>query len=112
MKLSGEAASGKQVVVFPDDKRQVIIQKMILVVDGQPDRVIDLTQPIEEIKKKVLFIFHSHPNIFLYQIEILVSEICLERRRKIRHSHRIYCSKGDRDRTQIRPKNFTDEYHS
>ena len=54
MKLSGEAASGKQVVVFPDDKRQVIIQKMILVVDGQPDRVIDLTQPIEEIKKKVV----------------------------------------------------------
>ena len=55
MKLSGEAASGKQVVVFPDDKRQVIIQKMILVVDGQPDRVIDLTQPIEEIKKKVVY---------------------------------------------------------
>ena len=45
-------------MVFPDDKRQVIIQKMILVVDGQPDRVIDLTQPIEEIKKKVHFIFH------------------------------------------------------
>ena len=41
-------------MVFPDDKRQVIIQKMILVVDGQPDRVIDLTQPIEEIKKKVV----------------------------------------------------------
>lgn len=50
--LLGEAASGEEIVAFPDDKRQVIITKMALIVDGQPDRTIDLTLPVEEIKKK------------------------------------------------------------
>ena len=41
------------IVVFPDDPRQVIVQKLALVSEGQPDREIDLTQDLEEIKKKV-----------------------------------------------------------
>ena len=32
------------IVVFPDDPRQVIVQKLALVSEGQPDREIDLTQ--------------------------------------------------------------------
>jgi len=40
------------IVVFPDDPRQVIVQKLALVSEGQPDREIDLTQDLEEIKKK------------------------------------------------------------
>ena len=42
------------IVVFPDDPRQVIVQKLALVSEGQPDREIDLTQDLEEIKKKVI----------------------------------------------------------
>jgi hypothetical protein len=41
------------VVVFPDDKRQVIVQKLALVVDDRPDVEIDLTQDLKLIAKKV-----------------------------------------------------------
>ena len=41
------------IVVFPDDPRQVIVQKLALVSEEQPDREIDLTQDLDEIKKKV-----------------------------------------------------------
>jgi len=33
----------KGLVVYPDDKRQVIVQKLALIVDGRPDTEIDLT---------------------------------------------------------------------
>jgi len=42
----------KGLVVFPDDERQVIVQKLALVVDGRPDTEIDLTQDLKEIAKK------------------------------------------------------------
>ncbi len=54
--LLGEAASGgggAAIVVFPDDSRKVIVQKLALVVNGRPDMEMDLTQNLEEIKKKV-----------------------------------------------------------
>jgi hypothetical protein len=59
-RLLGEAvasagAEGGPIVVFPDDTRQVIVQKLALVVDGIPDKEIDLTQDLKEIKKKVCF---------------------------------------------------------
>ena len=47
------------VVVYPDDPRQVIVQKLALVSEGQPDREIDLTQDLDEIKKKVSFHFRK-----------------------------------------------------
>lgn len=49
--LLGDQEAG--VVVFPDDERQVIVQKLALVVDGRPDMEIDLTQDLKEIAKKV-----------------------------------------------------------
>jgi len=48
--LLGDQEAG--VVVFPDDERQVIVQKLALVVDGRPDMEIDLTQDLKEIAKK------------------------------------------------------------
>jgi len=48
--LLGDQGSG--VVVFPDDDRQVIVQKLALVVDGRPDTEIDLTQDLKVIAKK------------------------------------------------------------
>jgi len=42
----------KGVVVFPDDDRQVIVQKLALIVDGRPDTELDLTQDLKEIAKK------------------------------------------------------------
>jgi len=42
----------KGVVVYPDDDRQVIVQALALVVDGKPDTILDLTQDLNEIKKK------------------------------------------------------------
>ena len=53
--LLGDAASGEApIVLYPDDKRQVIVQKLALVVDDMPDKEIDLTEDLSEIKKKVL----------------------------------------------------------
>ena len=52
--LIGDAASaGSGIVVFPDDKRIVIVQKLTLLVDGRPDLELDLTQDLAEVKKKV-----------------------------------------------------------
>jgi len=48
--LLGDQESG--VVVFPDDERQVIVQKLALLVDGRPDMEIDLTCDLKEIAKK------------------------------------------------------------
>jgi len=51
--LLGDAASaGSGIVVFPDDKRIVIVQKLTLLVDGRPDLELDLTQDLAEVKKK------------------------------------------------------------
>lgn len=51
--LLGEAAEGTDgAVAFPDDPRQVIVQKLVLVVEGRPDSELDLTQDFAEIKKK------------------------------------------------------------
>jgi len=48
--LLGQQGAG--VVVFPDDNRQVIVQKLALVVDDRPDVEIDLTQDLKLIAKK------------------------------------------------------------
>jgi len=51
--LLGNAASGGNtgIVVMPDDPRNVIVQKIWLVVDGREDQELDLTKPLSEIKK-------------------------------------------------------------
>jgi len=48
--LLGSAGSGG-IVVFPDDPRNVIVQKIWLVVEGREDQELDLSQPLKEIKK-------------------------------------------------------------
>jgi len=51
--LLGDAASGEgPVLVYPDDPRQVIVQKLALVVDDMDDKELDLTQDLNEIKKQ------------------------------------------------------------
>jgi hypothetical protein len=50
--LLGSAASGDTgIVVKPDDPRNVIVQKIWLVVEGREDQELDLTKPLSEIKK-------------------------------------------------------------
>lgn len=50
--LLGDAAGGDTVVVYPDDNRHVIVEKLALVVEGRDDLVLDLTKDLAEIKKK------------------------------------------------------------
>lgn len=45
--IGGEAA-----VPFPNDPRRVIIQRLALVAEGRPDKVMDLTRDLSEIKKE------------------------------------------------------------
>jgi len=53
MALLGQAASGSgTVVVDESDPRKVIVKALALVVEGRDDEVIDLTQSLEEIKKR------------------------------------------------------------
>jgi len=53
--LLGDAAGAQSViVVFPDDQRKVIVQKLALVVDGRPDEEIDLTSGLDQIKETVI----------------------------------------------------------
>lgn len=44
-------AKGGGVEVYPDDPRNVIVQKLWLVVDGRDDQELDLTKGPDEIKK-------------------------------------------------------------
>merc|ERR1711910_204323 len=53
MALLGQAAGGSgTVVVDESDPRKVIVKALALVVEGRDDEVIDLTQSLEEIKKR------------------------------------------------------------
>lgn len=50
--LLGSAASANTgIVVLPDDPRNVIVQKIWLIVDGKEDQELDLTKPLKDIKK-------------------------------------------------------------
>lgn len=50
--LLGNAASANTgIVVLPDDPRNVIVQRIWLVVEGRDDQELDLTQSLKEIKK-------------------------------------------------------------
>jgi len=48
--LLGSAGSGG-IVVFPDDSRTVIVQKIWLVVEGREDQELDLSKSLKDIKK-------------------------------------------------------------
>jgi len=53
MALLGQAAGGSgTVVVDESDPRKVIVKALALVVEGRDDEVIDLTESLEEIKKR------------------------------------------------------------
>lgn len=49
--LLGTAAGGGIIEVFPNDPRLVIVQKLAVIVDGQPDMELDLTLSPSELKK-------------------------------------------------------------
>lgn len=52
--LLGSAVKGSgSVIVEPEDPRKVIIKRMALVVAGRDDELLDLTENLKEIKKKV-----------------------------------------------------------
>ena len=50
----GLTANADSVAAFPDDKRTVIVKQLTLLVPDKEDKVLDLTMPLEEIKKQVL----------------------------------------------------------
>lgn len=49
-------SKGTEVVTHPDNPHNVIINKLVLVVEGRPDQELDLTQDLKEIKKKTFVI--------------------------------------------------------
>jgi len=48
----GLVADADSVAAFPDDKRTVIVTQLTLLVPDKEDKVLDLTMPLEEIKKQ------------------------------------------------------------
>ncbi|XP_022658406.1 rho GDP-dissociation inhibitor 1-like [Varroa jacobsoni] len=64
--LLGQALSGEQIVVEPDNPKNVIVKKLALVVEGRPDVVLDLTQDLAEIKRRTFTVKEG----ILYQIRI------------------------------------------
>ena len=50
----GLVANADSVATFPDDKRTVIVTQLTLLVPDKEDKVLDLTMPLEEIKKQVI----------------------------------------------------------
>nr|BAN20451.1 rho guanine dissociation factor [Riptortus pedestris] len=53
--LLGEAKAGK-VIVDPNDQRKVIVKKLALCVTGRPDMELDLSGPLDDLKKQVFVI--------------------------------------------------------
>ena len=51
--LGAGAASGQEVAPFPDDKRHVIVKRLVLVVPDRPEKFIDLMKPLDQIKTEV-----------------------------------------------------------
>lgn len=64
--LLGSAVSGAVVEVFPDDPRFVIVQKLAVIVEGQPDMELDLTLPPSELKKKSIAVKEDS----MYQVRL------------------------------------------
>jgi len=50
--LLGGAASGANLIVEPNDPRKVIVKKLALVVDGMPDKELDLTSDLTKLKEQ------------------------------------------------------------
>lgn len=40
----------------PNDERKVIVKRLALCVKGRPDMELDLTKPLDELKKQVSFL--------------------------------------------------------
>ncbi|KAK9508671.1 hypothetical protein O3M35_006174 [Rhynocoris fuscipes] len=53
--LLGEAKAAK-IIVEPDDQRNVIVKRLALCVTGRPDMELDLTGPLDQLKKQVFVI--------------------------------------------------------
>jgi Rho GDP-dissociation inhibitor len=64
--LLGSALTGA-VEVFPNDPRRVIVQTLVILIQGRPDIVLDLTVSAEELKKKVVVLKEGCN----YQVKIL-----------------------------------------
>lgn len=50
------AATAEAIVVEPDSLNRVLVKKLVLVVEGRPDVVLDLTEDMEQIKKRTFIV--------------------------------------------------------
>uniref|UniRef100_A0A023FU52 Rho GDP-dissociation inhibitor 3 n=1 Tax=Amblyomma parvum TaxID=251391 RepID=A0A023FU52_AMBPA len=50
------AATAEAIVVEPDNPNRVLVKKLVLVVEGRPDVVLDLTEDLEQIKKRTFIV--------------------------------------------------------
>jgi len=50
--LLGGAAAGAAIIVEPNDPRRVIVKKLALVVEGMPDKELDLTGDLSKLKEQ------------------------------------------------------------
>lgn len=50
------AATAEAIVVEPDSQNRVLVKKLVLVVEGRPDVVLDLTEDMEQIKKRTFIV--------------------------------------------------------
>ncbi|XP_075558145.1 rho GDP-dissociation inhibitor [Dermacentor variabilis] len=50
------AATAEAIVVEPDNPNRVLVKKLVLVVEGRPDVVLDLTEDFEQIKKRTFIV--------------------------------------------------------
>lgn len=64
--LLGQALSGEQIIVEPENPKTVIVKTLALIVEGRPDVVLDLTHDLADLKKKTFTVKEG----ILYQIRI------------------------------------------
>jgi len=50
--LGSDVVGGAKVEPFPEDKRHVIVKRLVMVTEGRPDMVMDLDQGVEQVQKK------------------------------------------------------------
>nr|CAG4641243.1 EOG090X0EJY [Eulimnadia texana] len=54
--LLGSAAAAEKVVVDPNDLRKVLVRKLVLLSEGQPERELDLTGDLSKLKSQTFTI--------------------------------------------------------
>jgi len=85
--LGGAAARGEKVAPFPEDHRDVIVTKLVLVAEGRDEMAIDLTESLATIKQKKFVIKEGAK--FQIRIEFYVQREIVSGLKYVQKTHRL-----------------------